>query len=233
MACAKPGDCAPCNKCADAPSPVMPRCNVVLTDGSYPNATVVVEGGCIVSITQGDAPLYQPNVCCSGSGEGGGGAQGLQGPAGPAGHNATVHIDSVVSLAPGSAPTVVNIGTATDAALVIGIPAGTPGAAGAPPSGGASDSEAGIALVNGMIMSPLPITWPPVMNVQFSPAIVGLGIVGNISKDDSTGMVSIAMDFSAMIAGLQSQIDTLITQQGFDSTQLSDHELRITALEGP
>ena len=35
MACAKPSDCAPCNKCAEAPEPVMPRCNVVLPDGSY------------------------------------------------------------------------------------------------------------------------------------------------------------------------------------------------------
>ena len=70
MACAKPSDCAPCSKCPDSPAPVMPRCDILLNDGVYANATVVVENGCIIEVLQGIPLLYQPDNNCAGAGGG-------------------------------------------------------------------------------------------------------------------------------------------------------------------
>lgn len=109
--CQEGADCRPCAGCPDCPEPVLPRCNNTLPDGVYANATVTVEGGCISELAEGTIPMYDPSICCSGSGGGGTGPQGPQGPQGPPGldgTNATVDVAGTVTLPAGSDPEVVN-----------------------------------------------------------------------------------------------------------------------------
>lgn len=245
MACAKPSDCAPCNKCAESPAPVMPRCNIVLTDGTYANATVVVENGCIIDVQQGTAPLYTPDSCCAVPGGGGGEAgNGLDGAPGPAGPAATIAINSVASLPYGSAPTVVNIGSPAAALLDIGIPRGEPGAPASFPPGGANSTDGGITLNNGLIMSPLPVAWPPVLGVVFTPTAVP-GVALNAAKNNANGQIELTVDLTALMtiinnefAAKQSQIDALVArvealEDANFGAAIADHETRIAALETP
>lgn len=223
MACAKPSDCAPCNKCPDTPAPVMPRCNVVLTDGSYTNATVVVENGCIVSLSRGNAPLYQPDSCCGDGGTGSGnGNDGLPGAMGPPGDDATLAIGVVSSLAPGVAPTVVNVGTPTHAILNIGIPRGATGAD-APIVPGATDNSVGFDIQNGIIKT-LPFTWPPVMGI-LPPTVFGAGITLTMLEDPNNGVVSVVLDASGLIAFYDAEN---LAQQ----TMINDLLARVAVLEG-
>lgn len=245
MACAKPSDCAPCNKCAEAPEPVMPRCNVVLPDGSYTNATIVVEDGCIIDVQAGSPPLYTPDSCCAVPGGGGGAAgNGLDGNPGPAGPAAAIAINSVTSLPPGSAPTVVNIGSPTAVQLEIGIPRGEPGAAAVFPPGGATSSEGGIELSSGLIMTPLPVAWPPVLGVAFLPTAVP-GVTLNATKNNANGQIELTVDLTALMtiinnefAAKQSQIDALVArvealEDANFGAAIAGHEARIAALETP
>ena len=55
----------------------------------------------------------------------------VRGPTGPAGPGATITIGTVTTLPPGSAATVTNTGTSTNAILNFGIPQGPTGPAGA------------------------------------------------------------------------------------------------------
>lgn len=240
MACAKPSDCAPCNKCAEAPEPVMPRCNVVLPDGSYTNATVVVEDGCIIDVQAGSPPLYTPDSCCAVPGGGGGEAgAGLDGGPGPIGPGAALTITSVTSLPPGSAPTVVNVGTPTAAQLEIGIPRGEPGANASFPPGGATGNEGGVILSGGLVMAPLPPAWPPVLDVAFTPTAVA-GVTLNAVKNPANGQIQLTVDLSMFLtlinnefAAKQGLIDALTSRVTDLETQASDFESRIAALETP
>lgn len=240
MACAKPSDCAPCNKCAESPAPVMPRCDIALTDGTYTNATVVVENGCIIDVQQGTAPLYTPDSCCAVPGGGGGEAgNGLDGDPGPAGSAATIAINSVASLPPGSAPTVVNIGSPSAALLDIGIPRGEPGAPAAFPPGGANSTDGGVTVANGLIMTPLPAAWPPVLDVAFLPTAVP-GVSLNATKNSANGQIELTVDLTAFLAILngtlgaqQGLIDALTARVSDLETSSVDYETRITALETP
>jgi hypothetical protein len=232
MACAKPNNCAPCSKCPDTPTPVVPRCNnVVLNDGTFPNATVVVEDGCIVSVTTGTPLLYQPDNNCAGSGEGGGGGGETllpePGEAGPAG---TISINSVSTLAPGSMATVNNIGTPSAAVLNIGIPAGTPGVDGGDPPGGANSTAGALVVEGGRVMEPLPVVWPPVFDVIPDPPI-GAGASILFTKNPANGVITAQLDVSGLITTFQSQIDAM--QDVIDSMQatIDNHETRIVALE--
>lgn len=232
MACAKPSDCAPCSKCPEPVAPVMPRCDVVLNDGVYTNATVSVEGGCIVSVVQGTPLLYQPDNNCAGTGGTGGEGSGLPGEPGPPGQAATIQIGTVTSLPAGAAPTVTNVGTPNAAILNIGIPRGADGEDGAPP-GGASSTDGGIILDDGAIKSPLPVAWPPVLDVLAGPP-VGAGITWSFTKNPANGLITAAIDVSALITTFNNQITALTDEIDAQQLQINDLITRVEALEaGP
>lgn len=195
MACVTPSHCQPCTTCGQTPAgaPAEPACPP-LPDGTYTNVTLVVEDGCIVSVQNGDAPLYSPDVCCAPVGVSGGGS-GLDGEQGPPGVAATVSIGSVTSLGYGATPTVVNSGSPTNAILNFGIPRGEPGDDGESATG-ATSNLGGIDLDNGSIKDPLPGLWPPVLNVAFAPTGVA-GVTLNATKDTGTGIVTLTVDLTA------------------------------------
>ena len=229
MTCAKPSDCAPCSKCPETPAPVMPRCDVVLQDGVYTNATVVVEDGCIIEIQQGQPLLYQPEPAC-GPGAGQGPDTPLDPGQGPPGDNATIEINMVESLPAGSSPYVENVGTATHAILNFGIPRGATGAD-ALPASGATTSAAGIIFTNGLLKTPLPPAWPPVLDVLVNPP-TDVGVALSAVKG-SDGIVRVTLDLSGLITNFNSQLALLQSQIDALNTASSDHETRISALEAP
>jgi hypothetical protein len=199
---------------------VLPRCDVVLPDGVYTWATVVVENGCIVDVQQGQGPLYQPDICCP-TGTGGGGSDGLDGPPGPPGPGATVNVGAVQSLPSGAAPTVVNTGTPTNAILNFGIPRGEDGVdAGA--GSGLSINTIGIEFVNGLLQT-VPVQWPPVMQVLANP-VSTIGVTLTAAEDPATGIVTLTLDMTGFVTDLtnsfQAQLDTINTQMSALQTQL-------------
>jgi hypothetical protein len=213
MACVVPTHCQPCTECgAPLSGEPVPACPP-LVDGTYTNVTLVIENGCIVSVQTGDAPLYSPDVCCAPVGIGGGGS-GLDGSQGPPGVAATVTPGTVTSLPYGSAPTVTNSGSPTNAILDFGIPRGEPGDDGDSVTG-ATSSDGGIDLDNGVIKT-IPVTWPPVLTIGFVPSAV-VGVVLGSSKDPLTGAVTLTVD----LGSYASAVDTAI----------SGHETRIGNLE--
>lgn len=229
MACAKPSDCAPCSKCPDSPAPVMPRCDIPLNDGVYANATVVVENGCIIEVLQGIPLLYQPDNNCAGTGGGGGAGVSLPGDQGDPGEAATVQIGTVFSLAPGAAPTVENVGTPNHAILEIGIPRGEPGTAAPVPVGGANSNAAGIDLVNGRIMTPLPAAWPPLLDIIPQP-VIGAGVTLAWVKG-ADGIGTIELDLSGLIDAFNGEITTLTNLHNAQQAQIDDLLARVAALE--
>lgn len=233
MACAKPSDCAPCSKCPDSPAPVMPRCDVVLNDGSYENATVVVEGGCIISVTQGVPLLYQPDNNCAGAGGGGSGpGVSLPGDQGEPGEAATIQIGSVTSIAPDAAPVIENVGTPNHAILNFAIPRGEAGADAELPTGGATTNMAGILLANGQVMNPLPPTWPPVLEIVPLP-VVGAGVSLNATKDPANGVVQVELDVQGLIDFFTNEINILTLAKNAQQLQIDDLLTRVAALETP
>lgn len=174
--CQTPKNC--CQDCPDIPDPVLPLCDIALPDGTFTNTTVVVEDGCIVSVTDGRHPQYSPVACCpDGGGGGGGGGTGPVGPQGPAGPGATLTIGTVTTLAPGASATVVNVGTPTNAVWDIGIPRGADGAGGSGGSVGFSGNECGWDIQDGVIKA-VPVNWRPITNLVIEVAGIS-GIVAN------------------------------------------------------
>ena len=222
MSCEKPTPCPPCaDPCGPAPAPVLPRCDIVLPDGVYLNATVVVENGCITVVAQGEAPLYDPDVCCAtpGGGGGGGGGAGPQGPPGVPGAPASVQVGSVATTAPGTTATVVNTGTAQNAIFNFTIPRGAPGTDGSAPTG-MTNTSADIVFTNGVLQG-LPVQWPPIMLATAASATTG--VLFTAVKNDANGMVTLTLSLetydsllrdwvTSQLGGLQSQIDALATQ---------------------
>ena len=125
----------------------------------------------------------------------------------------------MTSLPAGSAPTVTNVGTPNAAILNIGIPRGADGEDGAPP-GGASSTDGGIILADGAIKSPLPAAWPPVLDV-IAGAPVGAGVTWSFTKNPANGLISAALDVSALITTFNNQITALTDE--IDAQQLSIH----------
>lgn len=206
-----------CDPVGPTPEPVLPRCqDVVLVDGTYVNATVVVNNGCIVLLTEGDAPLYQPDPCCAPvGGGGGGGGSGLPGPRGFPGDDATITIGTVATGAPGSQATVQNVGTQNDAVFNFVIPQGPAGAGGTAPFG-LTGNFTGLVLQTGLVQA-LPLTWPPVLQAIGFGAPAGVAVTatkdinGNleVSVDISAYDADIRADFQLLIDNMQLQIDTL------------------------
>lgn len=94
---------------------------VATTPLSTADTTVIVQNGITKQTSlQNIANLGGPT-----------GPQGPAGPTGPTGAAATIQIQSTTTLPAGSAATVVNIGSPTNAFLEFGIPQGIPGTAGA------------------------------------------------------------------------------------------------------
>lgn len=213
MNCRPAKNCAPCGDCPPAAAPVLPRCNNTLPNGVFSNATVTVEGGCVVSIVTGAAPLYTPDPCCATvGGETGGGA--LDGAQGPPGAAATVAVGSVTTIAYGNPATVINSGTAAAAILNFQIPRGPAGAA-APIGTGLGYSEAGIEVTNGLVQA-LPLSWPPVHTVSFAPGssdkitlAFSKAADGTVSATVDTSVLEaeITAQIVASTAGFQAQID--------------------------
>lgn len=215
-------NCAPCANCPPTPAPVMPRCDIALPDGTYANATVVVENGCIVDVQAGSLPAYTPDPCCP-EGGGGAGGDGIDGPAGPPGQNATIAIGVVTSVPFGDPATVVNTGTPTNAILNFGVPRGEDGTDGDGSTIGATNTSVGIEIEDGLIKS-LPAQWPPVMMVTTVNESVALGVVFEANEDPATGIVTITLDLTAydtaIRADFQTALDTLSGQMSALQTQL-------------
>lgn len=217
-------NCAPCQDCTQEPvEPCQCKCgNITLPDGRYEHATIVVEKGCITVVEAGEIPLYTPDVCCAGTGAGGGsGTQGPPGDKGEPGENATVSIGTVSTLAPGSKATVVNTGTLTNAVLDFGIPAGQQGASGANPNGVTKDAG-GIGIQQGAIVS-LPATWPPALYILAEAVTAGVSLEAT-APDSNTGIVNLSLNMAEYDTVLREYINTQI---GNASTNL---QTQITAL---
>ena len=199
--CKQAIDCCTCGG-GDTPEPVLPKCqDVDLTDGTFTNATVVIEDGCIVDVQEGVAPQYTPDPCCATPGGAGAGTPGPKGDPGSPGAAATVNVGTVTTGAPGSPATVTNVGTANAAILNFVIPAGAPGASG---SGTGLDGDfAGLVLQDGTVQL-LPTAWPPVYTV------IGVGNPGSVSvtaSKDAAGVLTLTVDLSAYDAALRSYYD--------------------------
>lgn len=192
--CPEPMDC--CAQCPEPPAPVLPRCNNVLPDGVFTNATVTVEDGCITIVAAGRPPQYSPSTCCDGGGGGGGddGAPGPRGPSGRDGNNATITIGQVNTVGYNQPAQVVNTGTNTNAVLNFYIPAGQEGQTGAS-SNGVSDSSAGIVIEDGTLTS-LPAAWPPAL--AFVSNVTPTDVEFSISQPSGTnGVVTVTLDLTA------------------------------------
>lgn len=203
-------NCAPCQDCTQVPvEPCQCKCgNISLPDGRYEHATIVVENGCITVVEAGEIPLYTPNVCCAGTGSGGGGGmEGPEGPKGEPGENATISIGTVSTLTPGSAATVENVGTTTNAILNFGIPAGAQGDSGANPNGVTSNAG-GLQIQNGSIVG-LPATWPPVFYITSSNTVDG-AVINVTGPDASTGLTNLSLNLTEYNTTLREYVNTQI-----------------------
>lgn len=202
-------DCAPCQDCPPSPQPVLPRCqDVVLTDGTFINASVVVSQGCIVQVAAGEEMAYQPDNCCGSGSGGGGGSDGLMGPPGPAGAPATITIGTVTSAPPATPPLVTNSGTPSNAILNFVIPSGADGADGEGLTG--LDITAGGWEIEAGAIKTLPANFPPIGTVVIGPSDVA-GISITAVKDNPSGSVTLtlsALAFNNLIMGYISGLQT-------------------------
>jgi hypothetical protein len=187
-----------CDTTVPTPTPPIqpvptPTCGLP-TNQVFTHATIHTNAsGCISHIESGEPFVYTPDPCCPDSGTGtGGGGTGLDGPKGDTGAAATVTVGSVTTGAPGSAVSVVNVGTANAAILNITIPAGQPGLDGALPSG-LTYSQNGMEIDGGLVQN-MPSWWPPVVNfVPTSASGDGITLVftkdvnGNVATTVSAG----------------------------------------------
>lgn len=219
-------DCEPNGGCPPTPAPVMPRCDVVLLDGTYANATVVVDNGCIVDVQAGTLQVYTPDACCPTTGTGGGGGDGLDGPPGPPGTNATITPGAVTSLAAGAAPTVTNVGTPTAAILNFGIPRGADGADGSSGTVGVTDTSAGIVIDDGVIKS-VPVQWPPIMLIDVNPVSTP-GVTLSAVENPLNGTVLFTLDVSIFVTQLEAGFNAQLALIG---QQMSALQTQIVSLQ--
>lgn len=228
MTCLKATDCGPCADCDPPVPPILPRCqDIVIPDGRYTNATIVVENGCITVIENGTPMLYQPDNCCAPlGGGGGGGSDGLDGEQGPPGQNATIEIGTVSSGPPGSAPSILNVGTPTAAILNFVIPRGEPGEDGETAGGGVTNNDAGFDIEQGLIKF-LPPTWPPIMTAQETANSDTLGASLTFSKDVN-GNLSATLSLAAFEDMLKAYVDAAAAAL---QTQLSQAQVDIATIQ--
>lgn len=188
-------DCRPCEDCPPPVDPMRPRCDVVLIDGVYENSTIHIENGCIVEVFSGEPMQYKPDPCCSSvtGGSSGGGTRGEQG---PPGQNATISIGTVITTAAGTAASVENRGTPTNAILDFKIPRGDKGEA--QQGGDYNFNRSGIVIENGLVMD-LPMDWPPYSTI-FTQGDVNNGIALTIIDDPRmNGHATISVDATEFV----------------------------------
>lgn len=230
MACNKqPTACAPCNDCPPA-TPIEPRCNVMLDDGVFTNATVVVENGCIVSVQKGEPLVYRPDICCDAPQTSGRGDEPCDCPPGDPGENATVSIAQVFTIEYGEQARAENIGTPSNVILNLYIPQGRPGQDSDSISG-VTDERGGIVIENGVVKM-LPATWPPVLFVQGETDNQQVSLTFS-APDPGTGMVKATLNLQPLInsmnferqqseQNLQNQINQLQQQISQQQTQINN-----------
>lgn len=132
--CTTPGNCGPagggcgCDDGCGGVAVESPCASVTLENGTFPNAVVAVQNGCIVAVTSGAPFQYTPNDCCGDTPAGGGGPVIVeQGPPGADGQSATVTVAPIVA-GSGSQWAVQNVGTSSAAVLQFTSPAPVTGA---------------------------------------------------------------------------------------------------------
>lgn len=212
--CPEPKNCCP-TECRPTPDPILPLCDVALPDGSYPNATVTVEDGCIVMVQSGRQPLYAPDPCCAPVG-GGGGADGEPGPPGAPGAGATVTVGTVEGIPYGQPPRVENVGTDTNAVLNFYLPRGERGEEGQSAGGGGDTMPLTCGWeLEGGLLTQVPFDWPPLTSLAVNITPPASGMLGAFTKDGCTASVN--LDISSLldritnlenaVTDLQSQID--------------------------
>jgi hypothetical protein len=247
MSCRPTRNCAPCGDCPQSPPPVLPRCDNVLPDGVYTNASITVENGCISSIVTGDPAQYTPDPCCAVPGGEGPGGPGLPGDPGPPGPAATVQAGTVTTVAPGLPATVTNVGTTSNAIFNFEIPRGADGPA-TPLPGGLDYDTAGIVIEGGLVQQ-LPLAWPPIHTIDFDGGGGTVPITLTFTKDSATGIATATIDttvlmaeinslITAAVAGFQAQIDaqqttinTLTANQATLQSQYNALNTAFTALQ--
>jgi len=171
------------NRCCNCytPCPPRPTCSATVTVGS----TTTLEAGSPAYVT--NTGTLQNAILNFGIPQGPVGPQGIpgpqgtpgatgpQGPAGEDGAAATITIGTVTALAPGTTPTVNNVGTSTAAILNFGIPSGAQGATG--PQGPAGEDGAAATIAIGTVTALEPGVTPTVENVGTpTAAILNFGI---------------------------------------------------------
>lgn len=234
-------NCYPCGCEQPAPEPVLPRCDNVLPDGVYANATVIVVDGCISSVQAGSIPMYAPEVCCSAPGGGGSTTPP------PAicdcddGITPIVTIGDVDTLPAGASAYVTNSGASPNVILNFGIPTGEDGTGG---GGGGSTTgctdlvQGGIEVQDGLIVD-CGTFWPPIMymTTNISPADI-TGTVTKVQDVSSlyTGEAVLSLNFDTFISNLNNSISLQLQamdQQIRDDfqTELDTINQRITDLE--
>jgi hypothetical protein len=179
-----------------------PTCGLP-TNQVYTNATIHTNAsGCISHIESGDPFLYTPDPCCPASGGGtGGGGSSLDGPQGDPGAAGTIAIGTVTTGAPGSAASVINVGTNNAAILNITIPAGEAGLDGATPSG-LDHNVDGLIITDGLVQQ-LPSWWPPIHTVS-PPSLTNNGIAMTFVKN-TDGSLTITLDAAGLVATFNAQ----------------------------
>lgn len=226
-------NCPPCQGCEPA-EPVLPRCDISLIDGTFTNATVVVEDGCITSVTMGEAPQYTPDLCCDPvTSDTGGGSGSSDDCDCEDGENATINIGTVVSIPAGNPPQVTNSGTDTNAVLNFYIPQGQQGSSGDSGTGVNSDAG-GIYIENGLITG-LPAQWPPVgfITTSYAPSNVDFTAT---APDPLTGIVNLDLDLTTFEGDLKQWIydyveTPLQNQISALQNQMSSLQQQVAALQ--
>lgn len=231
--CQEPMDC--CRDCDQPPEPVLPRCDIALIDGTYTNATITVEKGCITSVEKGKAPLYTPDLCCepitvtrsAGSSDF---DEPCDCPPGEKGDNATIAIGKIQTIGEGEPARVENSGTKTNAILDFYLPKGDQGSSGMSANGVTSD-KGGLSIENGLITA-LPVAWPPVGLIEASSETPGVILTAS-NPDPTTGMVTLKVD----VKGLVDQLTDKFTKELDDlqramETRINTLESKVSKLEG-
>ena len=202
--------CCPGN-CQNTPDPVMPRCDIPLNDGSFTNATVVVQGGCIIGVNSGELPVFEVDECCDDAGGGGGGGDCdcIDGKDGRDGVSPTISIGDVNTLSADSDPTVWATGSGSSVILNFGLPrcdCDSVGGGGCE-NGIVYDESGGLIIEEGCVTGYTP-DWPPLLNLDFQ---VNAGSPQKVTfmVTKSSGTATVNADFTQLINDYQGQINAL------------------------
>ena len=226
MACNRPdGNCTNASPCGsgcgcggETPVVPLPRCNdVVLPDGVYERATIVVSNGCITSVTTGEPEVYTPDFCCDGGG-GGEGPPGPRGFPGPEGSAATIEVLPLGT--PVSSEWVLqNTGTPSHAVLQF-LPPQTP--AGQIPVHGVTNGDIfGFSIDHGLVQG-VPrnlreLTFRP------EPGSVAQSLfyfVNTVTGDPNNGANTISLNLDALYGTLNTRMSALETSVAGDNNAI-------------